>query len=80
MMLLRTGLILLEIVELGDNFEHDITKGYRAKISWEGGLIVLGDEADEGIIIRFRAVPFVEDSVSNVTTYRVPIRLKKLST
>jgi hypothetical protein len=68
---------------LGDNFEHDVTEGYRAKVSRESWFFVLGNQAYEGVIIGFRVITFVEnvkDRISNVTPYRVPIGLETLGT
>jgi hypothetical protein len=66
-----------------NDFEHNIAKGYRSKISRGVGLFIFRNKANVCVINRVRVTTMIQNIksiVGDVTTYNVPIGLKKFST
>jgi hypothetical protein len=67
----------------GNNFKHNITKGNRSKVSWEGWVFVFGNKEDKSIVKVPRAATIVED-IKDVTgeifPYNISVALKEIST
>jgi hypothetical protein len=65
-----------------DDFESDITKGYRSKFIRGGGFISFGNEADMGRVKGFRVafmVKNMENIRSDIIPHNVPVVMVKLS-